>query len=65
MPGCGKGKKLKVSKINDIIVIILKKIVLDKLSNVDEIIAGTIKKITKGFVIPPVKKIKTDNCMTS
>ena len=36
-----------------------------KFNNVDETIAGTTKKITKGFVTPPVKYIKTDNCITS
>ena len=39
--------------------------VLAKFNNVDEIIAGTIKKTTNGLVIPPVKKIKTASCITS
>ena len=39
--------------------------VLAKFNNVDEIMAGTIMKITNGLVMPPVKKIKTDNCNTS
>ena len=34
-------------------------------NNVDETIAGTTKKITNGFVTPPVKYIKTANCITS
>ena len=42
-----------------------KKKVLVKFNNVDETIAGTTKKITKGFVTPPVKYIKTANCITS
>ena len=36
-------------------VIIDKKIVLDKFNNVEEIIAGTIKKTTNGLVAPPVR----------
>ena len=39
----------------DIIVIIDKNIVLLKFNNVEDIIAGTIRKIIKGFVTPPVK----------
>ena len=42
-----------------------KKKVLVKFNNVDETIAGTTKKMTKGFVTPPVKYIKTLNCITS
>ena len=40
---------------NEIIVIKDKKKVLAKFNNVEEIIAGTIKNTTKGFVAPPVK----------
>ena len=47
------------------LVINERKKVLVKFNNVDETIAGTTKKITKGFVIPPVKYIKTANCITS
>ena len=36
-------------------------IVLFKLKNVEDTIAGTINKIAKGFVIPPVKYNNTDN----
>ena len=42
-----------------------KKIVLLKFNKVEDIMAGTIRKIIKGFVTPPVKKINTDNCITS
>ena len=38
-----------------------KKNVLAKFSKVDETIAGTIKKIIKGFVTPPVKYNNTPN----
>ena len=38
-----------IAVIND------KKKVLDKFNNVDDIIAGTIRKTIKGFVTPPVK----------
>ena len=34
-------------------------------NKVEDIMAGTIRKIIKGFVTPPVKKINTDNCITS
>ena len=37
------------------VVIKDKKKVLDKFNNVEDIIAGTIRKIIKGFVTPPVK----------
>ena len=36
-------------------------IVLFKLKKVDETIAGTINKIEKGFVIPPVNYSNKDN----
>ena len=39
--------------------------VLDKFNKVEEIIAGTIKNITKGLVTPPVRYSKTESCMTS
>ena len=38
-----------------------KKRVLGRFNSVDDIIAGTMIKIIKGFVIPPVKKTKTDS----
>ena len=34
---------------------------LNKFKRVELIIAGTTRKIIKGFVTPPVKKINTDN----
>ena len=52
---------MKVNNIKEIIVINDKKIVLVKFNNVEETIAGTIKKIIKGFVTPPVKYINTDS----
>ena len=39
--------------------------VLFKVKNVDDTIAGTINKIVKGLVIPPVKYNKADNCKIS
>tara|TARA_Y100000590_G_scaffold368430_1_gene429086 strand:+ start:365 stop:487 length:123 start_codon:yes stop_codon:yes gene_type:complete len=36
-------------------------IVLLKVKKVEDTIAGTINRIAKGFVIPPVKNNKTDN----
>ena len=36
-------------------VLIRKEAQKDKFNNVDETIAGTTKKITKGFVTPPVR----------
>ena len=36
-------------------------IVLFKFKKVEDTIAGTINKIAKGFVIPPVKYNKKDN----
>ena len=56
---------MKVKSNKEILVINERKNVLGKFNNVDETIAGTTKKITKGFVTPPVKYIKTDNCITS
>ena len=38
-----------------------KLIVLFKFKNVEDTIEGTINKITKGFVIPPVKYNNIDN----
>ena len=61
----GNGKKLNVKRTKAIIVMNDKKKVLVKFNNVDETIAGTTKKIIKGFVTPPVKYIKTANCITS
>ena len=40
-------------------------IVLLKFKNVDDTIEGTINKITKGLVIPPVKNNNIDNCIRS
>ena len=42
-----------------------KLIVLLKFKKVEATIAGTINKIEKGFVIPPVKYNKVDNCIRS
>tara|TARA_B100001029_G_scaffold167118_1_gene160065 strand:- start:1379 stop:1531 length:153 start_codon:yes stop_codon:yes gene_type:complete len=50
-----------VISIKEIIVANDKKNVLAKFNIVDETIEGTIKKITKGLVIPPVKKINKVN----
>tara|TARA_A100001388_G_scaffold241340_1_gene197563 strand:- start:55 stop:195 length:141 start_codon:yes stop_codon:yes gene_type:complete len=38
-----------------------RKKVLDKFNSVEDTIAGTIKKIIKGFVTPPVKYKRTAN----
>ena len=42
-----------------------RKKVLLKFKKVEETIAGIIKKITKGFFIPPVKYNKEANCKRS
>ena len=36
-----------------------------KAKKVDDTIAGIVNKITKGFVMPPVKKTRVDNCIRS
>ena len=51
-----------ILKINKIITVEIDKfIVLLKVKKVEATIAGTINKIEKGFVIPPVKYNKKDN----
>ena len=42
-----------------------KKIVLLKFNKVEDIMAGTIRKIIKGFVTPPVKYSKMESCRIS
>ena len=51
-----------LNAVNEISKIERKKVLL-KFNKVEETIAGTIKKITKGFFIPPVKYNKEDNCI--
>ena len=51
--------------VKENIVIIVRLIVLFKLKNVDDTIAGTINKIVKGLVIPPVKYSKMESCRIS
>ena len=50
---------------NASIVIMDKLTVLLKVKKVDETIAGTINKIEKGFVIPPVNYSNKDNWIRS
>ena len=56
-----KGKLYIVKTTKIIIVVIDKFIVLLKFKKVEDTIAGTTNKITKGFVIPPVRYNKKDN----
>tara|TARA_B110000438_G_C15744592_1_gene620119 strand:+ start:1048 stop:1206 length:159 start_codon:yes stop_codon:yes gene_type:complete len=51
--------------IKIIIVIIDKLIVLLNVKKVDATIDGMISRIIKGFVTPPVKYNKIDNCIRS
>ena len=60
-----KGRWLIVNTIKIIIVIKDKFIVLLKVKKVDDTIAGTINKIVKGFVTPPVKYNNMDNWIRS
>ena len=64
-PEWGKGRWLIVNTIKIIIVITDKFIVLLKVKKVDDTIAGTINKIVKGFVTPPVKYNNMDNWIRS
>ena len=68
---CGAAKPRRSSLQNVVntikITIVIKErfIVLRKVKKVDDTIAGIISKIVKGFVIPPVKYNKIDNCKRS
>ncbi len=57
-PGCGNGKWYSVIVNKNSIVANANMKVLFKVSKVEDTIEGTIKKITKGFLIPPVKNNK-------